>query len=61
MSKTIKHKTQTKYKQNKLKKQFIRREVLEQVIEHLKKDHRIRRNFYNVVSGAAINIILSKI
>jgi IS5 family transposase len=52
-------KTQTKYKQNKLKKQFSRRAAIEPVIGHLKSDHRMKRNFYKGIVGDSINVMLS--
>lgn len=52
-------KTQTKYKQNKLKKQFSRRAAIEPVIGHLKTDHRMRRNYYKGIIGDSINVMLS--
>lgn len=52
-------KTQTKYKQNKLKKQFSKRAAIEPTIGHLKSDHRMRRNFYKGITGDAINVMLS--
>ncbi len=52
-------KTVTKYKQNKLKKQFCRRAAIEPVIGHLKADHRMKRNFYKGITGDAINVMLS--
>jgi IS5 family transposase len=52
-------KTQTKYKQNKLKKQFCRRAAIEPMIGHLKSDHRMNRNFYKGIKGDAINVMLS--
>jgi len=55
----IDNKTQTKYKQKKLKKQFGRRAAIEPVIGHLKLDHRMKRNFYKGITGDSINVILS--
>ena len=52
-------KTQTKYKQNKLKKQFCRRAAIEPMIGHLKSDHRMNRNFYKGIKGDSINVMLS--
>jgi IS5 family transposase len=52
-------KTQTKYKQSKLKKQFCRRAAIEPMIGHLKSDHRMNRNFYKGIKGDAINVMLS--
>ncbi len=52
-------KTQTKYKQKKLKKQFGRRAAIESMIGHLKSDHRMNRNFYKGITGDAINVMLS--
>ena len=57
--KPFSNKTQTKYKQNKLKKQFGRRAAIEPVIGHLKTDHRMKRNFYKGITGDAINVMLS--
>ena len=52
-------KTQTKYKQNKLKKQFSRRAAIEPMIGHLKSDHRLNRNYYKGITGDSINVMLS--
>lgn len=52
-------KTLTKYKQNKLKKHFIRRAAIEPTIGHLKSDHRMRRNYYKGITGDSINVMLS--
>ena len=52
-------KTQTKYTQSKLKKQFCRRAAIEPMIGHLKSDHRMNRNFYKGIKGDAINVMLS--
>ena len=57
--KPFNNKTQTKYKQSKLKKQFGRRAAIEPVIGHLKSDHRMKRNFYKGITGDAINVMLS--
>ena len=57
--KPFNNKTQTKYKQNKLKKQFGRRAAIEPMIGHLKSDHRLNRNFYKGITGDAINVMLS--
>jgi IS5 family transposase len=57
--KPFNNKTQTKYKQNKLKKQFSRRAAIEPMIGHLKSDHRMKRNFYKGITGDAINVMLS--
>ncbi len=52
-------KTQTKSKQEKLKKQFKRRAAIEPVIGHLKGEHRLGCNFYKGEVGDAINVMLS--
>ncbi|MDZ4123319.1 MAG: IS5 family transposase, partial [Hydrogenophaga sp.] len=57
--KPFNNKTQTKYKQNKLKKQFQKRAAIEPIIGHLKSDHRLSRNFYKGEIGDAINVMLS--
>jgi IS5 family transposase len=57
--KPFSNKKQTKYKQNKLKKQFGRRAAIEPVIGHLKSDHRMSRNFYKGITGDAVNVMLS--
>ena len=57
--KPFNNKTQTKYKQSKLKKQFGRRAAIEPVIGHLKSDHRMNRNYYKGITGDAINVMLS--
>ena len=57
--KPFNNKTQTKYKQNKLKKQFGRRAAIEPMIGHLKSDHRMKRNFYKGITGDVINVMLS--
>lgn len=49
----------TKYKQNKLKKHFIRRAAIEPTIGHLKSDHRMSRNYYKGIIGDSINVMLS--
>jgi len=51
--------TQTKYQQNKLKKQFQRRAAIEPTIGHLKSDHRLSRNYYKGILGDSINVMLS--
>ncbi len=57
--KPFNNKTQTKYKQSKLKKQFGRRAAIEPLIGHLKSDHRMKRNFYKGITGDSINVMLS--
>ena len=52
-------KTQSKYRQNKLKKCFGRRAAIEPVISHLKSDYRLSRNFYKGITGDNINVMLS--
>jgi len=52
-------KTQTKYQQNKMKKQYRRRAAIEPTIGHLKKDHRMNRNYYKGIIGDSINVMLS--
>jgi len=53
------NKTQTKYQQNKLKNQFRKRAAIEPTIGHLKKDHRMNRNYYKGIIGDSINVMLS--
>jgi len=57
--KPLSDKTQTKYRQQKLKKAFKRRAAIEPVIGHLKSDHRLSRNFYHKIFGDNINVMLS--
>jgi IS5 family transposase len=52
-------KTHSKYRQNKLKKNFGRRAAIEPVISHLKADYRLSRNFYKGIFGDNINVMLS--
>ena len=52
-------KKQTKYKQNRLKEDHRRRVSIEPVIDHLKTDHRLGRNFYKGIIGDNINIMLA--
>ena len=52
-------KTMTKYKQKKLKDKFGRRAAIEPIIGHLKRDHRLERNFYKGLIGDSINIMLA--
>jgi len=52
-------KTMTKYKQKKLKDKFGRRAAIEPIIGHLKRDHRLGRNFYKGLIGDSINIMLA--
>lgn len=47
------------YKQAKEKKYFRQRAGIEPVIGHLKADHRLSRNFYKVVFGDNINVMLA--
>jgi len=54
-------KTQTKYKQKKLKEQFGRRAAIEPVIRHLKSDRRMKRNYYKGITGDSINVMLSAV
>ncbi len=56
--KPFNNKTQTKYRQSKLKKQFGRRAAIEPVIGHLKSDHRMNRNYYKGITGDAIFVSL---
>ncbi len=57
--KPFNNKTQTKYKQKKLKKQFGRRAAIELVIGHLQTDHRMKSNFYKGITGDSINVMLA--
>ena len=52
-------KSQSKYRQCKLKKSFKRRAAIEPTISHLKTDHRLSRNFYKGIFGDNINVMLS--
>lgn len=52
-------KAQTKYQQNKLKKQYRRRAAIEAMIGHLKQDHRLNRNYYKGIIGDSLNVMLS--
>ncbi len=52
-------KSQSKYKQRKLRKSFRRRAAIEPIIGHLKVDHRLSRNFYKGIFGDNINVMLS--
>ena len=52
-------KKQTDYEKRRLKKAHTRRAAIEPVIGHIKKDHRLGRNFYKGVVGDSINILLS--
>jgi len=52
-------KPQTKYQQNKLKKQYRRRAAIEAMIGHLKQDHRLNRNYYKGIIGDSLNVMLS--
>lgn len=56
--KPFNNKTQTKYKQNKMKKQFGRRAAIEPVIGHLKSDDKMNRNYYKGITGDAIKVML---
>jgi IS5 family transposase len=49
----------SRYKQNKLRKDFGRRAAIEPVIGHLKSDHRLSRNFLKGALGDALNVMLS--
>jgi IS5 family transposase len=49
----------SKYKQQKLRKQFKRRAGIEPVIGHIKTDHRVARNFYKGIKGDENNILLA--
>lgn len=50
---------QSRYQQNKLKKQFKRRAAIEPINGHLKTDHRLGRNFYKGIIGDNINVMLA--
>lgn len=52
-------KKQSSYEKTKLKKAHKRRVVIEQVIGHLKTDHRLGRNFCKGIVGDNINILLA--
>ena len=53
------NKKQTKYEQKKLKQAHKKRAGIEPVIDHLKTDHRLGRNFYKGIVGDNINIMLA--
>ena len=57
--KPFSNKTQSKYRQSKLRKAFRRRAAIEPIIGHLKADHRLSRNFYHKIVGDNINVMLS--
>lgn len=57
--KTFSSKTQSAYRQKKLKRAFSRRAAIEPIIGHLKTDHRLGRNFYKGIFGDNINIMLA--
>lgn len=49
----------TLYRQRQLRKGFSRRAAIEPKIGHLKKDHRLNRNYYKGITGDNINVILA--
>jgi len=57
--KPFNEKTMRKYQQKKMKKKFQRRAAIEPVIGHLKRDHRLGRNFYKGIIGDSINVMLA--
>ena len=57
--KVFNNKTQSPYRQKKLKQAFRRRAAIEPIIGHLKTDHRLGRNFYKGIFGDNINIMLA--
>ncbi len=59
LPKPFNDKTQTKYRQKKLKEAHRKRAAIEPVIGHLKADHRLGRNFYKGIVGDNINIMLA--
>lgn len=48
----------TRYEKRKAKKRFGRRAAVEPTISHLKKDHRLARNYYSGIFGDNINVML---
>ena len=59
LPKPFNNKTQTTYRQNKLKQAHRKRAAIEPVIGHLKTDHRLGRNFYKGIVGDNINSMLA--
>tara|TARA_R110002049_G_scaffold6484_2_gene40717 strand:+ start:20468 stop:21799 length:1332 start_codon:yes stop_codon:yes gene_type:complete len=59
LPKPFNDKTQTKYRQKRLKEAHRKRAAIEPVIGHLKADHRLGRNFYKGIVGDNINIMLA--
>ena len=57
--KPFSNRKQSKYQQDKLKKQFRRRAAIEPINGHLKTDHRLNRNFYKGITGDNINVMLA--
>lgn len=57
--KPFNEKTMTKYQQKKMKEKFQRRAAIEPVIGHLKRDHRLGRNFYKGLIGDSNNVMLA--
>ena len=49
----------TRYEKRKSKKKFGRRAAVEPTISHLKKDHRLSRNYYSGIFGDNINVMLA--
>lgn len=52
-------KKMTCYRQRQLRKGFSRRAAIEPKIGHLKKDHRLNRNYYKGITGDNINVMLA--
>ncbi len=52
-------KKRTEYEKRKLRKAHKKRAAIEPLIGHIKKDHRLERNFYKGVVGDSVNILLS--
>jgi IS5 family transposase len=52
-------KKQTRYRRDKLRRDFRRRAAVEPVIGHVKSDHRMGRNFYKGLYGDTANALLS--
>ncbi|MGV3763653.1 hypothetical protein [Parapedobacter sp.] len=50
---------QSKYEQQRLRKAHRKRAPIGPVIDHLKADHRVNRNFYKRIFGDDINIMLA--
>lgn len=52
-------KKQTEYEKKRLRKAHKKRAAIEPIIGHIKKDHRLGRNFYKGIVGDSVNILLS--